>query len=320
MTRWATAALLLLLATMRAAAQDYPTHPVTLIVPFPAGGGVDAVARIVADKLGKALGQPVVIDNRGGAGGVIGTRLAAKAPADGYTLVMAHTGTTSINPTLYANPGYDPRKDFTPIGLIASTPIVIMTHPSFPAKTLADMIALAKAQPGKLNIGTPPMGTGGYLAGELFKAMAGVDVTIVLYKGTGPLTNDLLGNQVPVAFNVMAPAMGNLQAGTLRAMAVLGPDRSSLLPDVPTAAQSGLPGFEAMLHYGLLAPAGTPQPIVARLNAELRKLVGSDDVKARIFADGGDPLVSTPDQYAADIDREEAKWSALIRKLGLRVE
>jgi tripartite-type tricarboxylate transporter receptor subunit TctC len=164
------------------------------------------------------------------------------------------------------------------------------------------------------------MGTGGYLAGELFKAMTGVDVTIVLYKGTGPLTNDLLGNQVPVAFNVMAPAMGNLQAGTLRAMAVLGPDRSSLLPDVPTAAQSGLPGFEAMLHYGLLAPAGTPQPIVARLNAELRKLVGSDDVKARIFADGGDPLVSTPDQYAADIDREEAKWSALIRKLGLRVE
>jgi tripartite-type tricarboxylate transporter receptor subunit TctC len=320
MTRSAIASFVVLLATLTAAAQDYPARPVTLIVPFPAGGGVDAVARIVADKLSRALGQPIVIDNRGGAGGVIGTRLAARAAPDGYTLVMSHTGTTSINPTLYANPGYDPRKDFTPIGLISSTPIVIMTHPSFPAKTVAELIAMAKAQPGKVNVGTPPMGTGGYLAGELFKATTGADVTIVLYKGTGPLTNDLLGGHVPVAFNVMAPAMGNLQAGTLRAMAVLGPQRSSLLPDVPTAAESGLPGFEAMLHYGLLAPAGTPKPIVARLNAELRKVVESDDVKQRIHADGGDVLVSTPEEYSADIDQEEKKWSALIRKLGLRVD
>jgi tripartite-type tricarboxylate transporter receptor subunit TctC len=320
MTRGAAAALVLLLATLSAAAQDYPARPITLIVPFPAGGGVDAVARIVADKLSHALGQPIVIDNRGGAGGVIGTRLAARAAADGYTLVMSHTGTTSINPTLYANPGYDPRKDFTPIGLISSTPIVIMTHPSFAPKTIGELIAFAKREPGKLNMGTPPMGTGGYLSAELFKAMAGVDATIVLYKGTGPLTNDLLGGQVPVAFNVMAPAMGNLQAGTLRAMAVLGPQRSSLLPDVPTAAESGLPGFEAMLHYGLLAPHGTPRPIVARLNAELRKAVASDDVKQRIHADGGDVLVSTPEEYSADIDQEEKKWSALIRKLGLRVD
>jgi tripartite-type tricarboxylate transporter receptor subunit TctC len=320
MKRGAVAALVLLLATLRVGAQGYPTHPVTLIVPFPAGGGVDAVARIVADKLSHALGVPIVIDNRGGAGGVIGTRLAARAAPDGYTLVMSHTGTTSINPTLYANPGYDPRKDFTPIGLISSTPIVIMTHPSFAPKTIGELIAFAKREPGKLNMGTPPMGTGGYLSAELFKSMAGVDATIVLYKGTGPLTNDLLGGQVPVAFNVMAPAMGNLQAGTLRAMAVLGPQRSSLLPDVPTAAESGLPGFEAMLHYGLLAPVGTPKPIVARLNAELRKVVVSDDVKQRIHADGGDMLLSTPEEYSADIDQEEKKWSALIRKLGLRVD
>jgi tripartite-type tricarboxylate transporter receptor subunit TctC len=320
MRRAAVAVIVLLLATLSAAAQSYPTRPVTLIVPFPAGGGVDAVARIVADKLSHALGQPIVIDNRGGAGGVIGTRLAARAAPDGYTLVMSHTGTTSINPTLYANPGYDPRKDFTPIGLISSTPIVIMTHPAFGPKTIGELIAFAKAQPGKLNMGTPPMGTGGYLSAELFKAMAGVDATIVLYKGTGPLTNDLLGGQVPVAFNVMAPAMGNLQAGTLHAMAVLGPQRSSLLPGVPTAAESGLPGFEAMLHYGLLAPGGTPGPIVARLNAELRKVVDSEDVKQRIHADGGDVLVSTPEEYSADIDRDEKKWSALIRKLGLRVE
>jgi tripartite-type tricarboxylate transporter receptor subunit TctC len=320
MTRSAIAAFVVLLATLTAAAQDYPARPVTLIVPFPAGGGVDAVARIVADKLSRALGQPIVIDNRGGAGGVIGTRLAARAAPDGYMLVMSHTGTTSINPTLYANPGYDPRKDFTPIGLISSTPIVIMTHPSFAPKTIGELIAFAKREPGKLNMGTPPMGTGGYLSAELFKSMAGVDATIVLYKGTGPLTNDLLGGQVPVAFNVMAPAMGNLQAGTLRAMAVLGPQRSSLLPDVPTAAESGLPGFEAMLHYGLLAPVGTPKPIVARLNAELRKVVVSDDVKQRIHADGGDMLLSTPEEYSADIDQEEKKWSALIRKLGLRVD
>ena len=320
MRYWAAAAAALQLAAAPAAAQDYPNRPITLIVPFPAGGGVDAVARIVAEKLSHALGQQVVIDNRGGAGGVIGTRAAAKTAPDGYTLVMAHTGTTSINPTLYANPGYDPRRDFTPIGLISSTPIVIMAHPSFPAKTIAELIALAKREPGRLNIGTPPMGTGGYLAGELFKAMTGVDVTIVLYKGTAPLTNDLLGGHVPVGFNVMAPAMGSLQAGNLRAMAVLGPARSSLLPDVPTAAESGLPGYEAMLHYGLLAPAGTPGPIVERLNAELRRLVDSEEVKARIYADGGDPLVSTPAEYAADIDREEAKWSALIRKLNLRVE
>jgi tripartite-type tricarboxylate transporter receptor subunit TctC len=320
MKRGAVAAFVLLLATLTATAQDYPTRPVTLIVPFPAGGGVDAVARIVADKLSHALGQQIVIDNRGGAGGVIGTRLAARATPDGYTLVMSHTGTTSINPTLYANPGYDPRKDFTPIGLISSTPIVIMTHPSFPAKTVAELVAMAKREPGKVNVGTPPMGTGGYLAGELFKAVTGADVTIVLYKGTAPLTNDLIGGHVPVAFNVMAPAMGNLQAGTLRAMAVLGPQRSSLLPDVPTAAESGLPGFEAMLHYGLLAPAGTPKPIVARLNAELRKVVDSEDVRQRIHADGGDVLVSTPEEYSADIDQEEKKWSALIRKLGLRVD
>jgi tripartite-type tricarboxylate transporter receptor subunit TctC len=321
MRRWAAAAVFMLLAmALPALAQDYPSRPITLIVPFPAGGGVDAIARIVANKMSQALGQPIVIDNRGGAGGVIGMRLAARAAPDGYTLVMAHTGITGINPTLYANPGYDPRKDFAPIGLISSTPIVIMAHPSFGPKTIGEMIAYAKANPGKLNIGTPTMGTGGYLSAELFKSMAAVNVSIVLYKGTGPLTNDLLGGQVPVAFNVLAPAMGNLQAGTLRAIAVLGPQRTSLLPNVPTANESGMPGFEAMLHYGWLAPVGTPAPIIARLNAELRKAIVSDDVKARIHADGGDELVSTPEEYAADMAKEAATWSPLIKKLGLKVE
>ena len=305
-----------------AAAQSgaYPSRAVTLIVPFPAGGGVDAVARIVAEKMAGGLGQQVIIDNRGGVAGVIGMRVAAKAAPDGYTLVMSHTGITSINPTLYANPGYDVRKEFTPIGLIATTPIVLMTNTTFPARTVGDLIAMAKREPGKLDVGTPPPGTGGYLSAELFKAAAGVDYTIVTYKGTGPLTNDLLGGHVPIAFNVLAPAMGNLQAGTLRAIATAGPTRLSLLPDVPTIAESGLPGFEAVLHYGLMAPAGLPAAIVARLNKELRATLDNAEVKARILADGGDPLPSTPQEYAADIAREEPKWSALIRKLGLRVD
>jgi tripartite-type tricarboxylate transporter receptor subunit TctC len=323
-TRYRLGSALLALAAFLpqgAAAQDkYPSRPITMIVPFPAGGGVDAVARIVADKLGAGLGQQIIPDNRGGAAGVIGMRVAAKAAPDGYTITMAHTGTTAINPTLYQNPGYDPRKDFSPIGLISSTPIVLMTHPSFPAKTLAELVALAKKEPGKLNVGTPPPGTGGYLAAELFKAVAGVDVTIVPFKGTAQLTNDLVGNHVSIGFNVLAPAMGNLQAGSLRAMAVLGPTRSSLFPDVPTAAESGLPNYEAMLHYGLLAPAGTPKDIIARLNRELRTLLESPQVRERIAADGGDPLPSTPEAYAADIDKEEAKWSVLIRQLNLKVE
>ena len=310
----------LMLARSAAAADKYPARPITLIVPFPAGGGVDAVARIVADKLAAGLGQPFVIDNRGGAAGVIGMRMGARAAPDGYTLVLAHTGTTSINPSLYANAGYDPRTDFAPIGLVSSTPVVLMAHPSFPARSVADLIGMAKKAPGMINFGTPPPGTGGYLAAELFKSMANVDMTIIPYKGTAALTTDLLGGHVPVGFNVIAPAMGSLQSGGLRAIAVAGPTRSSLFPDVPTVSEAGLPGFESVLHYGLLAPAGTPKEIIAQVNKQLRALLDSPDVRERIAADGGDPLSSSPEQYTADIDREEAKWSALIRKLNLKVE
>jgi tripartite-type tricarboxylate transporter receptor subunit TctC len=310
----------LIVPPIAAAADKYPLRPITLIVPFPAGGGVDAVARIVADKLAAGLGQPFVIDNRGGAAGVIGMRTAARAAPDGYTLVLAHTGSTSINPSLYANAGYDPRVDFAPIGLISSTPVVLMAHPAFAARSIAELIAMAKKEPGKINFGTPPPGTGGYLAAELFKSMSGAEMTIIPYKGTAALTTDLLGGHVPVGFNVIAPAMGSLQSGSLRAIAVAGPMRSGLFPQVPTVDESGLPGFEAVLHYGLLAPAGTPKEIIARLNKELRALVASPDVRERIAADGGDPLPSSPEQYAADIDREEAKWSVLIKKLNLKVE
>ncbi len=303
-----------------AASQDYPARAITLIVPYPPGGGVDAMARIVGEKLSAALGQQVIVDNRGGGGGNIGTRAAAKSAPDGYTLLLGHTGTISINPSLYANAGYDPRRDFAPIGLMASMPVALLAHPSFPAKTIADVIAIAKKEPGKLDIGTSAIGTGGYMSAEYFKSLAGLDVAIIPYKGTAPVMNDLLGGHVPIAFGVLPPALGNLSAGNLRAIAVLSPKRFSLLPDVPTAAESGLPGFESVLHYGLLAPAGTPKPIIDRLNKELRALVASPDVQARIHSEGGDELTSTPEEYAADIDREETKWGTLIRKLNLKVE
>jgi len=312
--------LALFALTTAASAQDYPTRSITLVVPYPAGGGVDAMARIVADKLTAALGQQVLVDNRGGGSGLVGTRAVIRAAPDGYTLLLGHTGTMSINPSLYANSGYDPRKDFAAVGLIAAMPVALIANAKFPAQTIADVIALMKANPGKYNIGTSAVGTGGYLSAELFKSVTQVDAQIVPYKGTAGVMNDLLGGHVPVAFGVLPPALGNIQSGTLRAVAVLSPARFSLLPDVPTAAETGMPGFVSVLHYGLLAPAGTPRPIIEKLNAALRKLVDTDEVKNRIHLEGGDPLTSTPEEYAADIDAEETKWSSLIRKLNLKVE
>ncbi len=317
----AFAALALTLAAICGArAVDYPSRTVTLVVPFPPGGGVDAMARVVAAKLSDAFKQQVVVENRPGGGGTIGTRAVAQAAPDGYTLLLGHTGTISINPSLYVHAGYDPRRDFAPIGLVASMPVALLANPSFPAKSIAEFIALAKQQPGKLNLGTSAVGTGGYMCAELFKSVAGVDVAIIPYKGSAPVMNDLLGGHVPIAFSVLPPALGNLQAGKLRAMAVASLKRSSLLPDTPTFDESGLPGFEGVLHYGLLAPAGTPKEIVNTLSFELRKLVDTAEVKQRIHTEGGDPLTSTPAEYAADIDKEEKKWGGLVRKLGLKVE
>ena len=278
------------------------------------------MARIVGEKLSAALGEQVVVDNRAGGAGNIGTRAVARAAPDGYTLLLGHTGTISINPSLYANAGYDPRKDFSGIGLIASMPVALIAHPAFPAKSVADLISLAKRDPGKLNMGTSAIGTGGYLCAELFKSTAGAELQIVPYKGTAPLMNDLVGGHIPVAFGVLPPAISNIEAGNLRAIAVTSLTRFSLLPDVPTVAESGIPGFEAVLHYGLLAPKGTPAPVMNRLNAALRALVSTDEVKQRIAAEGGDPLISSPAEYDADIDREATKWAGVISRLGLKIE
>ena len=299
---------------LAAGAQAYPSRPITLIVPYPPGGGVDAMGRLVAQKLSLALGQQFIIENRPGAGGVIGTRAAAKAAPDGYTLVMM------VSLISLPSIGYDLNRDFAPVGLIASTPIVAMTHPSFPAKSLADVIALAKKEPGKVTLGTTPPPTINYIAAELFKSLSGAEMTIVSYRGTGPLTNDLVGGHVAIGFNTIPPAIGNIEAGRLRAIAVAAAARTAALPDVPTAAESGLPGFEAVQYYGLSAPAGIPRPILGRLNKELRSMITSEEVTKRIVADGGDPMPSTPEEYAANIEREEGKWAALIKKLGLKIE
>ena len=301
-------------------AQTYPNRTISLVVPYPPGGGVDAMARVVAEKLSAGLGQQVVVENRAGGSGLVGTRSFIKSAPDGYTLFLGHTGSISINPSLYANSGFDPRKDFAPIGLIAAMPVALLAHPSFPAKTIADVVAIAKKEGNKFNIGTSAIGTGGYLSAELFKSVAGINAAIIPYKGTGQVMNDLLGNHIPIAFGVLPPALGNLQAGTLRAIAVLGDKRFSLLPDVPTAAESGHPEFESVLHYGVLAPVGTPPEIIDRLNKELRAIAANDQVRQRIQAEGGEPMTSSPEEYAADIDREETKWGGLVRKLNLKVE
>jgi tripartite-type tricarboxylate transporter receptor subunit TctC len=298
-----------------AIAQDYPTRPITLIVPYPAGGGVDTMGRLVGQKLSAALGQQVVIENRGGAGGMIGTRDAAKSAPDGYTIVMLLTG-ISLSP----NAGYDVEKDFAPIGTVASTPEIIESHPSFPATSLAGLIGLAKAAPGKYSFGTPPAPTLNYFAAVLFNSLAGVDITVVAYKGTGPLTTDLLGNHVPLGVNTIPASVSQVQAGQLRALAVTSAARSPALPDVPTSAESGLPGFEVVQYYGLAAPAGTPRPIVERLNKELQVILKSDAMKQRLLAEGSEPAPGTPEDYGANIHREEGKWAALVKKLGLKLE
>jgi tripartite-type tricarboxylate transporter receptor subunit TctC len=320
MLRFAATAALALVTLNGAVAADYPARTVTLVVPYPPGGGVDAMARVVAAKLSDALHAQFIVDNRPGAGGTIGTRAVAQAAPDGYTLLLGHTGSISINPSLYTHAGYDPRKDFSPIGLIASMPVALLANPAFPAKSVAEFVTMAKREPGKFNLGTAAVGTGGYMCAELFKSEAGVNVAIIPYKGTAPVINDLLGGHVPIAFGVLPPALGNIAAGKLRAIAVTSKKRFSLLPDVPTFDESGMPGFEAVLHYGLLAPAGTPKEIVDKLNGEVRKLVETPEVQTQIHNEGGDPITSTPSEYATDIDKEETRWGGLVRKLGLKVE
>jgi tripartite-type tricarboxylate transporter receptor subunit TctC len=301
-------------------ADDYPNRPITLIVPFPPGGSTTVMARNVADKMSVALGQSIVVENRGGAGGTLGTRYAAKAAPDGYTILLSYTGTFSIAPAAYADPGYDPRKDFAPIGMIGAAPNLLLVTPSLPVKSVAELIAYAKAQTTPMQYGSPGVGTVNHLAGEMLSIEIGAPMQHIPYKGNGPALGDLIGGHIPLMFMPIPGALGNVKAGTLRALAITSAARSSVLPDLPTLSEAGLPGFEVALRYGLAAPAGTPRPIIDRLNKELNAALALEDVKTRLANEGADALPGSPEAYAADLDREEKKWGALVRKLNLKLE
>jgi tripartite-type tricarboxylate transporter receptor subunit TctC len=300
-------------------AQDYPNRPITLVVPYAAGGGNDLMARIAGEKMSKTLGQQVVIENRAGAGGSTATRQVAKAAPDGYTLVIGGTGTLAVNPTLYQNVGYDPRKDFAPVGLIGSSALVVLVNPSLPVRTMRELIDLAKKEPGKINYASAGVGSGIHLGTVLFELMADVKLTHVPYRGSAPALTDLMGGHVAVYFSSLPPAGALTREGKVRALAVTGAQRSPVFPDLPTVGET-IPGYESVLHYGIVAPAGTPRPIIVKLNAALREALAAADTKERMAADGTDPLPSTPEEYAADIDREETKWSAVVRKSGAKGE
>ncbi|MPZ58545.1 MAG: tripartite tricarboxylate transporter substrate binding protein [Rhizobiales bacterium] len=301
-------------------ALDYPNGRITLVVPFPPGGGNDAMARIMADRLSARLGQTVVVDNRGGAGGIVGTRSAAKAAPDGYTLLLGHTGSVGINPTLYRNAGFDTLKDFTPIGLIATMPLALLVHPSVQAKNVGELIGLAKVSPGTLNLGSSSKGTGSHMCAEMFMQAAGVKMNLIPYKGTAQTLTDLIGGHTQVTFTVIPPAFGAITSGQLRPLAVTSPQRSMLLPDVPTASESGLPGFDVVLNYGLLAPAGTPKAIVDKINQAMWAALADEEVKKRISADGAEAMSSTPVEYAAIVERDLTRWADLITTLNLKVD
>jgi tripartite-type tricarboxylate transporter receptor subunit TctC len=316
----AVAALAVQGAADRACAQAYPDRPVTLVIPFAPGGSTSIVGRVIADKMSETLGEKVIVDNRPGAGGTVGTRAVAKSAADGYTIGLGYTGTLAIGPTLYSKAGYDPRKDFAPIGLIGNSPNSLVVHPAFPAKTVGELIAYAKANPGKVNFGSAGAGTASHITGEYFGRAAGIVLVHIPYKGTGPALVDLIGGHIPMAFAPIPATHANVSGGQLRALAVTSLTRTSLLPEVPTIAESGLQDFDASLVYGLIAPAGTPRPIIERLNKELRAALASDEVKKRLLQDGTEPTPGTPEDYAAFIDRDETKWSAIVKASGAKEE
>jgi tripartite-type tricarboxylate transporter receptor subunit TctC len=303
-----------------ARAQTYPNRTITLVVPFPPGGSTSIVGRLIADKMSQLLGQSIVVDNRGGAGGTVGTKAVTKSEPDGYTLLLGYTGTLAIGPSLYRNVGYDPRKDFAPIGMIGSAPSSLVAHPSFPAKTVAELIAYARANPGKVNFGSAGVGTVGHITGEYFAHAAGIQIVHIPYKGTGPAMSDLLGGHIPISFSPVATTSGNVKAGLLRALAVTSINRSKLLPDVPTMIEAGVPGFDASLVYGLVAPAGTPPAVIERLNKALRDALVSEDVTKQLELDGTVITASTPEQYADFIDKDEKKWSELVKVSGVEPE
>ena len=313
----AGAALALSIASVHA--QSYPDRPVRAVVPFPAGGGTDILARLLLQRLGERLNANFVIDNRAGAGGTIGTDIVAKAAPDGYTVLVASSSHT-INPSVYRKLAYEPLRDFAPITILASGPGLLVVHPAVPAKSVKELIALGKAKPGQLNYASAGNGTPPHLAAELFKSMAGVDFVHVPYKGNVPAFTDLLSGSVSLSFPTITSGLPQVRAGKLRALGVTSRQRSSVIPDVPTIAEAGLPGYEASTWYGVLAPARTPPPIVATLHEHTSAVLKLADVRERLLAQGLEPVANTPVQFAAIISDELVKWKKVVAAAGMKVE
>jgi tripartite-type tricarboxylate transporter receptor subunit TctC len=299
--------------------QEYPTKPIRLIAPFAPGGPTDLFARLMGAKLGERLGQAVVVENRPGAGGSVGAEVAAKAAPDGYTIVLV-SSSFAVNATLYPKLSFDPLKDFAPITLLASAPYLLAIHTGVKASSVRELIALAKANPGKLNYGSGGSGSGPHIVAELFKSAAGVNIVHIPYKGTGPLTTALVAGDVQLAFGNMFALMPHVKSGRLQPMAVTGAARSPALPEVPTVAESSLSGFEATGVHGLLAPAGTPRRFIDKLNAECVAILRSPEVRAQLASEGAEAIGNTPEQYTAHLANEVQKWGKLIRERGIRAD
>jgi tripartite-type tricarboxylate transporter receptor subunit TctC len=321
MTRIARLVFVITLAAAgAAAAQGYPTKPVRMIVPFPAAGGTDILARIVVPRLSEGLGQQVVVDNRPGAGGTLGSKLAADAPADGYTIIMGTTSTHAIGPHLYSRPPYDPVRDFATITQVATSPTVLMVTAALPAQSLKELIALAKARPGTLNFGSSGVGTQFHLSGELLKLLAGIDIVHIPYKGTALVYPDLFSGQVSLLFDLPSVALPHIKSGRIRALGVTGARRSQAMPDIPTIAEAGVPGYDADLWLGLWGPAKLEPAIASRLHAEVAKVLRQPDVRERLAGQGMEPVASTPAEYRAFVLRENEKWSKVVKAAGVKAE
>jgi len=308
-----------LLTGFGAQAQSYPNRPVRLVVPYPPGGTADLLARVVGQSLGSQLGQTVVVENRGGAGGNIATEHVAKSEPDGYTLLMANASVLAINPSLFRSVPFDPLRDFAPISLVAHVPLILVVHPSTPVNSVKELIALAKARPGQLNYAAAGHGSTTHLSMELFKTMAGCDLTTIAYKGSGPALAAITAGEVPVMFELFPTALGFIKSGRLRALAVTSPERSSLMPDLPPVAET-LPGFHVASWFGIVAPARTPKDIVAKLNADIVKLVNSADMRGRFASLGAEPQSSTPEEFTKFNVAELEKWAKIVKDSGAKVE
>jgi tripartite-type tricarboxylate transporter receptor subunit TctC len=301
-------------------AENYPAKPIRLVVPYPPGGGTDTLARPLAQKLALELGQPVIVDNRGGASGNLGMEYVARAPADGYTLVLALTPQLAVNVSLFDKLPYDPRRDYAPISLLAEGPYLLVVHPSLPVRSVGELIALAKARPGELNYATSGNGSGAHMAAELFTSMAGIRMTHAPYKGGGQALTDVLGGHVQVLFAPPVSVSQHVMNGRLRALAITGSKRSAGLPTVPTLGEAGVPGYDSGVWYGVLAPAGTPGDIVAKLNAAMLKVLQQPDFHALLVTNGIEPIGSSPAELANYIDKEIVKWSKVVKSAGIKAE